>query len=75
MIKKNVDVRKAAKDSGVFLWKIADKLGVSEPTVNRKHDVCAVCPKGGTDAANKGKQEVSSQGNVRQPKGEILFFD
>ena len=22
MIKKNVDVRKAAKDSGVFLWEI-----------------------------------------------------
>jgi len=35
MIKKNVDVRKAAKDSGVFLWEIADKLGVSEPTLNR----------------------------------------
>ena len=35
MIKKNVDVRKAAKDSGVFLWEIADKLGVSEPTVEQ----------------------------------------
>ena len=35
MIKKNTDIRKAAKDSGVFLWEIADKLGVSEPTVNR----------------------------------------
>ena len=35
MIKKNVDVRKAAKDSGVFLWEIADKLGVSEPTLHR----------------------------------------
>ena len=36
MIKKNVDVRKAAKDSGVFLWEIDDKLGVSAPTVNRR---------------------------------------
>ena len=35
MIKKNTDIRKAAKDSGVFLWEIADKLGVSEPTLNR----------------------------------------
>ena len=35
MIKKNTDIRKAAKESGVFLWEIADKLGVSEPTVNR----------------------------------------
>ena len=35
MIKKNVEVRKAAKDSGVFLCEIADKLGVSEPTLNR----------------------------------------
>ena len=35
MIKKNTDIRKAAKDSGVFLWEIADKLGVSEPTGNR----------------------------------------
>ena len=35
MIKKNVDVRKVAKDSGVVLWAIADKLGVSEPTLNR----------------------------------------
>lgn len=34
MIKKNTDIRKAAKESGVFLWEIADKLGVSEPTVN-----------------------------------------
>ena len=32
MIKKNTDIRKAAKESGVFLWEIADKLGVSEPT-------------------------------------------
>ena len=35
MIKKNTDIRKAAKESGVFLWEIADKLGVSEPMVNR----------------------------------------
>ena len=66
MIKKNVDVRKAAKDSGVFLWEIADKLGVSEPTVNRKHDVCAVCPKGGTDAANKrGNSERENKAKRR----------
>ena len=35
MIKKNADIRKAAKESGVYLWEIADKLGVSEPTLNR----------------------------------------
>jgi len=35
MQKKNIDIRTAAKDSGVYLWEIAEKLGVSEPTLNR----------------------------------------
>ena len=35
MIKQNVEVRKAAKDSGVVQRELADKLGVSEPTLNR----------------------------------------
>lgn len=35
MLKKNIEIRKAAKENGVFLWEIADKLGVSEPTLNR----------------------------------------
>lgn len=35
MQKKNIDIRTAAKESGVYLWEIAEKLGVSEPTLNR----------------------------------------
>ncbi len=64
IIRRNLDIRLAAKSAGVFLYEIAEKLGVSEPTLNRKQDVCAVCPKGGTDAANKSKQALSSQGVV-----------
>ncbi len=45
MIKHNTEIRAAAKSAGVFLYEIAEKLGVSEPTFNRKQDVCAVCPK------------------------------
>lgn len=35
IIKRNLDVRDAAKGAGVFLWEIAEKLGVSEPTFIR----------------------------------------
>lgn len=31
----NTDIRTAAKNSGVFLYAIADKLGISEPTMTR----------------------------------------
>lgn len=31
----NTDIRAAAKQAGVFLYAIADKLGVSEPTMTR----------------------------------------
>lgn len=31
----NTDLRAAAKQNGVFLYAIADKLGVSEPTMTR----------------------------------------
>ncbi len=31
----NTDIRAAAKNSGVFLYAIADKLGISEPTMTR----------------------------------------
>lgn len=34
-IKRNLDVRATAKSAGVFLWEIADKLKVSEPTFIR----------------------------------------
>lgn len=36
MSKPNADVRAKAKEAKVFLWQIADKLGVSEPTMVRK---------------------------------------
>lgn len=32
---RNLDVRLTAKSAGVFLYEIAEKLGVSEPTFNR----------------------------------------
>lgn len=35
MIKHNTEIRAAAKSAGVFLYEIAEKLGVSEPTFNR----------------------------------------
>lgn len=35
MIKRNAEIRAAAKSAGVFLYEIAEKLGVSEPTFIR----------------------------------------
>ncbi len=35
MIKRNTEIRAAAKSAGVFLYEIAEKLGVSEPMFNR----------------------------------------
>ncbi len=35
IIRRNLDIRSAAKSAGVFLYEIAEKLGVSEPTFNR----------------------------------------
>lgn len=34
-MKENQEVRRAAKSSGVPLWKIAAELGISEPTIIR----------------------------------------
>ena len=36
IVKQNVDVRMFASDRGVFLWQLADALGVSEATLMRK---------------------------------------
>ena len=33
---KNLELRKAAKAAGIPLWRIADAIGVSEPTMTRK---------------------------------------
>ena len=35
MIKRNTEIRAVAKSAGVFLYEIAEKLDVSEPTFNR----------------------------------------
>ena len=32
----NQDIRIAAKQNGVRLWEVADRLNVSEPTITRK---------------------------------------
>ena len=35
-MKSNLDIKSTAKSKGVLLWEIADKLGISEPTMTRK---------------------------------------
>ena len=35
MIKHNRDIRTRAKENGVYLYEIAEKFSVSEPTFNR----------------------------------------
>lgn len=35
MIKHNNDIRTKARESGVYLYEIAEKMRVSEPTFNR----------------------------------------
>ena len=35
MIKHNTDIRTKARENGVCLYEIAEKLNVSEPTLNR----------------------------------------
>ena len=39
--KANQDLRREAKDAGVILWRIADELGCSEPTLirNWRHEL------------------------------------
>ena len=32
----NLEIRRTAKANGVALWQVADKLGISEPTMSRK---------------------------------------
>ena len=36
MKKENADIREAAKEKGVYLWQIAERLGISDNTFNRK---------------------------------------
>lgn len=36
MSKANSDIRTKAKTAGVFLYQVADFLGISEPTLTRK---------------------------------------
>ena len=31
----NLEIRKMAKENGISLWMIADRLGISEPTMTR----------------------------------------
>ena len=33
---KNQDIRLAARGAGIPLWKLAETLGISEPTMTRK---------------------------------------
>ncbi len=33
---RNIDLKQAAKQAGVQVWKIADHLGISEATMTRK---------------------------------------
>lgn len=36
MKKRNLDIRNAAKESGVRLWEIADELGILDVSFSRK---------------------------------------
>ena len=33
---KNVEIRNRAKERGVFLWKIAEKLGINDGNLSRR---------------------------------------
>ena len=33
---KNMDVRQYAKSNAVFLWQVAQAMGISEPTMSRR---------------------------------------
>lgn len=35
-MKANTDIRQYAKIKGAFLWEIAEKVGISEPTITRR---------------------------------------
>lgn len=35
MVKRNKDIRRAMRIAEVFTWQVAEKLGVSEPTIYR----------------------------------------
>ena len=34
-MKNNQDIRKCARDRGVFIYEVAESLGISEPTMTR----------------------------------------
>ena len=36
MIQNNLEIRQKAKEKGVLLWEVADKLKISEATMTRK---------------------------------------
>ena len=36
ILKSNSDIRTKAKEKRVYLWEIAEKLEISEPTITRK---------------------------------------
>lgn len=36
MLKTNADIRATAKTSGVYLWQIAEQLGINDSTFSRK---------------------------------------
>ena len=35
-MKANQEIRTRAKQSGVYLWKLAEIMGISEPTITRR---------------------------------------
>lgn len=35
-MKANITIRKMSKDKGVFLWEIADALGMNDSTLSKK---------------------------------------
>lgn len=43
MIKRNNDIRTTARENGVYLYEIAEKLNVSEPPLT--DDIARNCPR------------------------------
>lgn len=69
MIKHNTDIRTTAKQNGVYLYEIAEKLGVSEPTFNRwlRKELSAELKEEATAAIEEIRKEHEEMQNEEKP--------
>ncbi len=76
MIRRNKEIRAAAKSASVFLYEIAEKLGVSEPTFNRKlrKEFDEPTKRNALAAIEEIKREHEiEQGNISAAEKEVVF--